>query len=359
MELERKLADTRMSLQRELADFAGDQSGVPDEMPDEWEGDQPEQELGDSYSRPAAEVWPDDQKAVPASITPHRPAPDVWHDYDEGDPVRDRESEPDSAEERTETIINFGRRSAYRPGRSRRRRVGTGLAALAAVVAVIVATVMMLPGRRASWPASVVAVQREVTNACKSPNVRSEPDQVNLACARSTRQILWVFALMTSAGNPRFVDPKTGRRGLEPITPAQGGALALSLNLHHPYDPLNPMDSLEVAARAINNIIGGATITGSNGKPVVQPGLESSPANCARYTGSPALISRHGFPGICAKTVASRAGEAALVADVYKRWVVGATAKATQDVVVLFENAKDPGNPRVQAILKHLPKCGC
>ena len=79
--------------------------------------------------------------------------------------------------------------------------------------------------------------------------------------------------------------------------------MAWSLNLHHPYNPSNPIDSLEVAARAINNIIGGATLTGSDGQPVVQPGLESSPANCLRYTGSAALTSRAGFPSLCAKPV--------------------------------------------------------
>ena len=74
--------------------------------------------------------------------------------------------------------------------------------------------------------------------------------------------------------SPNFEDTRTGRQGLEPITPAQGGQVAASLNLHHPYDPANPIDSIAVAARAINDIIGGATLTGTDGNPVVQSGLE-------------------------------------------------------------------------------------
>jgi hypothetical protein len=56
--------------------------------------------------------------------------------------------------------------------------------------------------------------------------------------------------------------------------------------------------------------------------------------------------------------VSSTAGQAALAADVYQEWVVGATAAAAKDVSVLFENANDPGNPEVQAILRTLPGAG-
>jgi hypothetical protein len=56
--------------------------------------------------------------------------------------------------------------------------------------------------------------------------------------------------------------------------------------------------------------------------------------------------------------VTSREGQAALVADVYQQWMVGATAVAAQDVSVLFENAGNPGDPQVQAILKTLPNPG-
>jgi len=184
--------------------------------------------------------------------------------------------------------------------------------------------------------------------------VRSEPSQVNFACNKATRQILWVFSLMTSGNNPDFASIRTGRQGLEPIRPSQGGQVAWSLNLHHPYNPANPIDSLQVAARAINNIIGGATLTAANGKPVVQPGLESVPANCARYTGSAAVTSRNGYPALCAKPITSRAGQDYLVADVFQKWMVGAPPSAAQDAAILFQNAHNPGDQRVLAILRSL-----
>jgi hypothetical protein len=197
-------------------------------------------------------------------------------------------------------------------------------------------------------------VQNEISTACQSPDVVSEPNQVNFACGKDTSQILWVFSLMTSGNNPNFSDAKTGRQGLEPISAAQGGEVAWSLNLHHPYNPFNAIDSLEVAARAINNIIGGASLVGSNGKPTVQPGLESNPANCAKYTGSAAVITRAGYPDLCATAVTSASGEAALVADVYRQWFVGSSPAFAQDASVLYQNANDPGNPQVQAILRSL-----
>ncbi len=102
--------------------------------------------------------------------------------------------------------------------------------------------VVLRPG--ASWPPSVAVVQTEISTACQNPNVVSEPNQVNFACGQSTSQILWVFSLMTSGDNPNFNDAKSGRQGLEPISATQGGAVAWSLNLHHPYNPFNPVDSL-------------------------------------------------------------------------------------------------------------------
>ena len=155
---------------------------------------------------------------------------------------------------------------------------------IALAVGAIGLTVLVLVVFRpkASWPASVAVVQNEITTACQNPNVVSEPNQVNFSCGKATSQILWVFSLMTSGNNPNFTDAKSGRQGLEPISAAQGGEVAWSLNLHHPYNPYNSVDSLQVAARAINNIIGGASLTASNGKPAVQPGLESNPANCAK-----------------------------------------------------------------------------
>ena len=260
---------------------------------------------------------------------------------------------PDSPpKSRTEMLINLGRYSSYRTGLSRGQKATIGLVALAVFIIVLA---VLLSGGGASWPASVATVQSQITKACQNADVVSEPDQVNFACNQATRQVLWVFALMTSGDNPNFNDPASGRLGLEPVTPALGGQVAWSLNLHHPYNPFNPLDSLQVAARAINSIIGGATVIGASGKSVVQPGLEGSAANCLRYTGSPALTARDGYPPLCAQPLTSVAGQGALVADLYQRWMVGAAPGEAQDAAVLFENSNNPGNPQVQAILRQLP----
>lgn len=257
------------------------------------------------------------------------------------------------AADRTEVLVTHGRPSA------RRRSLPGGKKVAIPVVAGIVGIVLALVlSGGPSWPSSVSTVQAEITQACRNPDVMSEPGQVNFACGKSTRQMLWVFALLTSGANPRFHDRRTGRMGLEPITPAQGSEVAWSLNLHHPYRPSDPLDSIQVAARALNNIIGGAATAGANGNPNVQPGLESSAPGCARYTGSAALRSRPGFPSVCARPVSTPSGQAALVADAYRKWVPGAPAQDARDAATLFENAGNPGDARVQAILKHLPLPG-
>jgi hypothetical protein len=262
-------------------------------------------------------------------------------------------------DQRTEVLINRGRRNVQPRGAKRwaahwRAIAGGAVAVLAAVIAIAVT----LRGGGASWPASVATVQSQITVACQNPNVVAEPTQVNFACAKDTRQILWVFSLLTSGNNPGYSDNSNGRKGLEPITPSQGGDIAWSLNLHHPYDPASAADSLAVAARAINNIIGGATLTGANGAPVVQPGLESKAENCARYTGSPELTTRQGFPALCAHPVSSPSGQAALVSDVFQQWMVGTPQQVATEAGVLFQNADNPGDPRVQAILNSLHVSG-
>jgi hypothetical protein len=323
--LERQLSDARQSLERELAESAYGEDADDDPFEER--------------------IWPveDGYEAGATSAFYVAPPPE---EYDAAYPS----DQVPAAEDRTEVLLSHGRHGAKHPGISRRRKIAI---AVAAVVLLVIVLVLVFSGG-ASWPPSVATVQGQINQACQNPDVKSEPGQVNFACAKDTRQILWVFALVTSGNNPRFADQKTGRIGLEPITPSQGGEVAWSLNLHHPYDPSNPIDSLEVAARAINNIIGGATVIGPNGSPTVQPGLESSPANCARYTGSAAVTSQAGFPGLCSSPVTSAAGQASLVADVYQKWLVGAPPQAAQDAAVLFTNANNPGDPRVQSILKQL-----
>jgi hypothetical protein len=256
-----------------------------------------------------------------------------------------------SRDGRTERLVSRGRWSAQSPWLSRKRLIPVGAAAGLLLILILI---LVLTGSGASWPASVTRVQNEITKACQNGDVASEPGQVNFACGKTTRQVLWVFSLLTSNDNPHFNDLKTGRVGLEPITPTEGGEVAWSLNLHHPYYPDDPSDSLQVAARAINNIVGGATLTASGGSSVVQPGLESNSANCLRYTGSARLRVRKGFPSVCARPVTTPAGQAALVADVYQKWIVGSGPRAAQNAAVLFENYNNPGDPQVQAVLRQL-----
>jgi hypothetical protein len=353
-DLENELFDWREAHARELADTSYGRDGAPRTIRESRTGAQPRQ----PRPRPAP-PRPRPGEALHHVIEDEEPEPDddlttiIRTGTRPGWPHSGRSAPP--ARERTQTLIDRGRRSASRARRPRSRKIALGAAGLAVVI--VIAAVLLFR-TSPSWPPSVATVQSEITTACQNPNVASEPGQVNFACAKTTNQILWVFALMTSGDNPQFTDAKTGRQGLEPITPTQGGEVAWSLNLHHPYNPYDPVDSLQVAARAINNIIGGATLTGSNGKPVVQPGLESDPANCAKYTGSSAVVARAGFPSLCAQPVSTATGQAALVSDAYKDWVVGATAAAAYDVSVLFANANDPGNAQVQAILKTLPGAG-
>jgi hypothetical protein len=188
--------------------------------------------------------------------------------------------------------------------------------------------------------------------------VAAEPSGLNFACAKGSSQVLWVFALLTSGDNPDFVDQSTGRRGLEPVQPAQGGDIAWSLNLHHPYDPASPIDSLAVAARAINNIISGAALTSSTGSALIEPGLESKAANCRRYTGSAKLATRAGYPAACASPVTGASGQAALVSDVFQQWMDGTPARIASEAGVLFGNADNPGRAQVRAILASLPASG-
>ncbi len=386
-DLENELFDWREAHARELADTSYGRDGAPRRTRDARTGALPAQshqaqsQQAQSQQAQSEQARPKQtqpkqtlpRQAAPKQAPPRGPQPRValHHVIEDEDPQQDddlttfvrtgdRPGWPHSGRggtptrERTQALIDRGRRSAGRAGMSRTRKIMFGVAGLAVIA---IASVFLFRSN-ASWPASVATVQSEITTACQNPNVASEPGQVNFACDKTTSQILWVFSLMTSDNNPQYTDAQTGRQGLEPITPTQGGEVAWSLDLHHPYNPYDPVDSLEVAARAINNIIGGATLTSANGKPAVQPGLESDPGNCAEYTGSSAVVARAGFPSVCAQPVATATGQAALVADAYKQWVVGATVAEAYDVSVLFANANDPGNAQVQAILKTLPGAG-
>ena len=358
-DLENQLFDWREAHTRELADTSYGREGAPRQTGDARPGMlRARPRPGQPRPAPPRQAQPLDDELDEALHHVIEDGPEPDDDLTTIIRTGSRPGWPESrrrgpsAEERTQTLIDGGRRSAGRARTPRPRKAVLVMAGLAVVIG-LASVFIFRP--KPSWPPSVATVQSEMTTACQNPNVASEPGQVNFACGKTTSQILWVFALMTSDDNPQFTDAKTGRQGLEPITPTQGGEVAWSLNLHHPYNPMDPVDSLTVAARALNNIIGGATLTGTNGKPTVQPGLESNPANCAKYTGSSAVVARAGFPSLCAQPVTSTTGQAALVADAYRQWVVGTTAAAAYDVSVLFANANNPGNAQVQAILKTLP----
>jgi len=297
--------------------------------------------------------------AQPAAAPGAAPAPDQGQTLT-GEPYSEADHGRAAATDgRTEALINHGRQRARRPRRRRILAHWRMLAvAVAAMAAGITAAVLVLGGSGASWPASVNTVQAEIKQACANPDVAAEPSGLNFACGKDTEQVLWVFSLLTSGDNPGFVDQATGRKGLEPIVPSQGGDIAWSLNLHHPYNPASPLDSLEVAARAINNIISGATLTSSTGGALVEPGLESTAANCQRYTGSSRLVTTAGYPARCAEPVAGTAGEQALVSDVFQQWMAGTPSQMAAQAGVLFVNAGNPGNRQVQAILSSLPASG-
>jgi hypothetical protein len=288
----------------------------------------------------------------------HDPDPGPFDDGPDPDGPDSDGTGPAGPAGRTEALINHGR-SRAKPARSRRVLAHWRMIAVAAValVAGIVAVLLVVGSGGASWPASVTTVQAEIKQACENADVAAEPSGLNFACAKDTQPVLWVFSLLTSGDSPGFVDQSTGRKGLEPIQPSQGGDIAWSLNLHHPYNAANPIDSLQVAARAINNIISGATLTSASGGALVEPGLESKAANCQRYTGSAKLVSRSGYPARCAAPLTS-AGTAAMVSDVFQQWMGGTPSQIAQQAGVLFQNADNPGDPQVQAILSSLPASG-
>ncbi len=276
-----------------------------------------------------------------------------------GDGFRPDDDDAAAPDGRTEALINHGRRRVKR-GRLRRvlshwRLLAVGATAL---LAGVIAGIVALGGSGASWPAGVATVQSEIKQACQNPDVAAEPSGLNFACDPGSQSALWIFSLLTSGNNPGFVDQSTGRKGLEPIQPSQGGDIAWSLNLHHPYNPASPLDSLQVAARAINNIISGATLTSTSGTAQVEPGLESKAANCQRYTGSARLVTRAGYPARCASAVTPGSGQAALVSDVFQQWMGGTPSTIASEAGVLFENADNPGDARVQSILGSLPASG-
>ena len=154
--------------------------------------------------------------------------------YDEID-IRDIRERIGESDARTETLVTQGRPGAYRPGLSNRSKLTIGIGLLAVLIAVLA---MVLSSGGASWPASVATVQSQITKACQNPDVRSEPGQVDFACAQSTSQILWVFSLLTSGNNPDFNDTHNGRLG---PGAHRGDAGRADRPLPQPAQPLQPV----------------------------------------------------------------------------------------------------------------------
>ena len=148
---------------------------------------------------PSPEV--DDEPVAPIQAA-------AWTASEAGRP--DPDDRPSAAEDRTRALIEQGRRSVARARVSRRRKITI---ATAAAVALITVLVLIVFRKGPSWPPSVATVQSEITTACQNPNVASEPGQVNFSCGQTTRQVLWVFALMTSNDEPRLQRPQERQAG--------------------------------------------------------------------------------------------------------------------------------------------------
>ena len=337
-ELERKLSDARESLDHELAHYAQSWETAPDDGADDGEEtlfDEPDDngyDYGDG-SPPPLDVAP-----VPVE-TGDNPGGHLY-----------------SPEARTATLINQGRPSAYQRGLPRGFKITAGaIAALALLIAIVF---MMLPGPGPSWPASVARVQAEVAKACQNPDVSSEPGQVNFACGKATRQILWVFALLTSGNNPnvRRARHRPGGPGAHYARAGRRGRLVAE-----PAPSVQP-DQPDRQPRGGGPGHQQHRRRRDRDRHLWQPGRPAGAREPRRELLAVHRIgqvtSHKGYPGLCARPVSSVAGQAALVADIYQRWVVGAGPKAAQNAAILFENAKNPGSPQVQAILKHLPNSG-
>jgi hypothetical protein len=278
--------------------------------------------------------------------------------------VQEQDGVIDEMNRLTQRIVQNGHTGMRR--RPRRRLIGF-VVVLALLGIGIFAVVMFWP--RPTWPSQVTTIQKEIPKACQG-NVASDPNGVNFACNPTNWQILWVFALETSGGDPNYGDPATFGMGLEPVDPSRvGGYVRQLMGASYAYDPENPTENLQVAARAINNIVGGAVVT-VQGKQVVQPGLMSVGANCKAYTGSAQLSTPTGVnaPAICSLPITTENGQLALVKDIWKRWTsvmygkqptaVQVAPQGVRNVVVLFSNATDPGNPTVLNVLRTLRQEG-
>ena len=234
-DLENELFDLREAHARELAETSYGRDGAPRRTRDS--------QTGASRAQPR-QPYPRQVPPRQAPLPGAQPGGELHHVIEDEDPEPDeddlttimrtgtRPGWPHAgrggppARERTQTLIDRGRRSASRARMPRSRKTVLGVAGLAVVVAI---AALLLFRTNPSWPASVATVQSEITTACQNPNVASEPGQLNFACAKTTSQILWVFALMTSGDNPQYTDAKyrqAGARTDHADTRRRGGLVA-------------------------------------------------------------------------------------------------------------------------------------
>ena len=224
---------------------------------------------------------------------------------------------------RTEALISHGRQRARRsPGAG---CCGTGgcsrsaaVALLAGSVAALVVSAAGAPAGRRAWPGAG-GDQAGV----REPGRRGGAERAQLRVREGLAAGAVGILAAHQRRQPRVTWTRDGPQGPGADPARAGRRHRLVAQPAPPVQPGERVDSLEVAARAINNIIAGATLTSTSGGALVEPGLESTAADCQRYTGS----ARAGDPVRATRRAAPprspRRGEAALVGDAFAQWMGG------------------------------------
>ena len=178
-DLQRELSEAMVSLERQRSQSDHGHDLMQEQLPELYL-ELPEESLTGPDADPITGHYPSGSQVYYSADDP--PFVGEGPRYETG--VR---AEPPGVSDPTIGIVSHGRQSAYRRGLSRRAVIA--MAGAAAVLGTVLAVIISSGG--ASWPASVATVQAEITKACQNPDVVSEPGQVNFACAKATRQVLW------------------------------------------------------------------------------------------------------------------------------------------------------------------------
>ena len=254
---------------------------------------------------------------------------------------------------RTEALINHGRRPARR---SRTRRV---LAHWRLLLSACVALVAGVDRGRCSrsaaaapgWPASVASVRAEIKQACANPDVAAEPSGLNFACAKDTQQVLWVFSLLTSGNNPGYVDQGNWPQGprANSASPGRGHRLVAQ-----PAPPVQPGEPASTALRSRP----ARSTTSSAARPSPLALAAHSSKRTDEHRGElralhrlGRLDTRQGYPAACASPVTrATARRRSLAMHSSSGWAAR-RRRSRAEAGILFQNADNPGSPKVQAIL--------